>query len=411
MKPRNIYPSAYQALFEAWLQNGVYFKRDDSYYVFSQQEAKKQIKELIGERNYRLVNEIAEQLKSPITLSDENISKSLRISFVSFAKLVEMALKQEVSLSTTVRTIIIDDLEKFIVNTSSRKDIDSHRLDLFHKAFKTWKTKQPKAEQTSKDSYSPSIGYYPSLQKKILKTILVRGVESIKKACSVVPRKILDEYFEVDWEKNVDELYKTYADFFDNRITINESGKLVLDIDFSAFVELDMNLEEYDAFIREVSRQYGSEISKSLKKALDVEEEWADEVGKIPVYFKLDLLSIPFEIKGNDLLIDNVVMKNEHSDEKIKLKYMEDRDKLQLILKSRLSKAWEKEAWNKVSEISSKMVQLEEHHELIEYCLNIFLKLIHKKHVISFRAPEMIVRAWEAYGKSKLELLDLEASS
>jgi len=408
MTPKNVYESARRAFFEAWLQNGVCSRQNDSYYVFSQQEAKNQIKKHIGKQNYRLVKEIAEQLKSPITLSDENISKSLRISFTSFTKLVELALKQKASLSTTVRTIIIDDLEEFIADTSNRKDIDLNRLDLLHKAFAAWKTEQRGAEQTSKDSYSPSIGYYPPLQKKIIKTILVKGVESIKSKCSMVPREVLDKYFRVDWEESIDELHQAYGDFFEKTITINQDRKLVLDISFSAFAELDMNLDEYSAFISEVSNQYGFDISQSLKKALDVDEQWADEVGKTPVYFKLDLLSIPLEVRSDELLVDNVALKKEHTDEKIRLKHMGDRDKLHLVLKSRLSKALENEDWNKVSEISDKMVQLEEDFELVGYCLDVVFKLLHKKHVVSFRAPEIIVRAWEAYGKSKLELRYLE---
>lgn len=405
----NVYASATQALFEAWLQNGVCSKRNDSYYVFSQQKAKNEIKKLIEEQNYRSVKEIADQLKSPITLSDKSISKSLRVSFVSFARLVELALKQKVSLSIMVRNVIVKDLEEFIVNISNRKDIDSHRLELLRKVFKTWKTKPRKAEQTPKDYYSPSIGYYPPIQKKIIRTILEKGVESIKKKCFIVPREVLDEYLKVDWGKNIDELYRTFADNFEKTITLNQSGKLVLDIRFSGFMELDMNLDEYDAFLGEVSSQYGYKTSQTLRKVLDVDEEWADEVGKGPVYFKLDLISIPFEIKGGALLVDNVVMKDERSDEKIKLKYIEDRDKQFLILKSKLSKAWEQEDWNKVSEISNKRVQLEEDYELIEYCLDIVFKLFHKKHVVSFRAPEIIIRAWEAYGEGKLEPLGLEA--
>lgn len=409
MKPGNVYGSLHQALFEAWLQNGVCSKQNGSYYVFSQQEAKNQIKRSIGEQNYRLVKEIAEQLKSPIAPSEKNISKSLRISFLSFARLVEMALKQKVSLSTIVKTIIIDDLEKFIVNTSNRKEINSDRFNLFHKVFTTWKTEQLKDEQTSKDSYSPTIGYYPPLQRKTIETFLVKGFESIRNRCSMVPHEVLDEYLKVDWEKNIDDFSQTFADLFENIITIDQDGKLVLDISLSAFIELDMSLDEYDAFIREVSGECGFEISRSLKEALDVDEEWADDIGKVPVSFELDLLSIPLEIKGDDLIVDNMVVKNEKSDEKIRLGRTKDRDKQHLILKSRLSKALEKEDWNKVSEISDEMVQNEENFELIEYCLNIVFKLLHKKHVVSFRAPEMIVRAWEAYGQSKLEHLNLEA--
>jgi len=405
----DVYSTKPQALFEAWLRNGVFFKQNDSYYVFSKQRAKNQINILISEQNYPAVREIANQLKVSISLSDRSILKSVRVPFATFLRLVNLALTEKLSLSTVVGNAITKDLDRFITDISTRADIDSNRLDLLRKALKTWEATRSKTEQTLRDFYSPSIGYYPLLQKKTLKTILVKGIEAIKDKCPIVPRELLDEYLEVEWEKNVNGLYQTYPELFEVAITLDQDGKVALDISFSGYVVLNMDLDEYNAFIGEVRNRYGHEKSRSLEETLDVDEDWADEIGQVPLFFKLDLLSVPIEVKGDDLLLAGVVLKDEHSDEEIRFKYLEDRDKLQLVLRSNLSKASQNYDWNKVSEISSKMIESDEKFELLEYCLSIVFKLLHKKHVISFRAPEIIVRAWEASGANRLGLLGMGA--
>lgn len=404
MYKNSVYKSKQQAFFEAWLQDGFYYKQNGSYYVVSKHEAKNRIKKFIDKKDFASVKGIAEQLKSPITLSNKSISKSLRVPFVSYAKLVELALKQKTSLSTLVRDTVIKDLRKFLVNATKRKDISSKRLNMFQNAFETWQKESLEAEQSPKDSYSPSIIYYPHVSKELFRVILEKGIEQIRKECSALPSTVLDKYVKVDWESTINELYVDWPEYLDQNIRLNKNGQLVLDIISSAFAILDMNLEDYEALNREVSNLYGSKTIQTLKGALDIDEEFFDdETEKLPIFFRLNLVSIPFEIAHGALLINNVVMKDEHSDDEIKLRYKENKDKQLVIMKSRLEKALKQEDWDVVSTVSDNIVQVEKDYELREYSLQIALKLFHKTQVISFRAPEVIVRAWEAYGKFEYE--------
>ena len=409
MSSNNVYKFKQQAIFEAWLQDGVFYKQNDSYYVSSQMEVENRINELIDSRNYSLVKHVADQLKSPIALSDKTVLKSFRVPFTKYAELVELALRQKISLSAIVRNMVVEDLRKFIVGATKRKNVKPQRFNLFRKVFETWEKEPLKTEQSPKDYYSPSMIYYPHMPKELIKLILEKAIRQIKKKCSAIPPKVLEEYFKVDWEKNINELYDYYADCFEKKIALNQEGKLVLDIEFSGFLSLNMNLEEYESLNSEVKKQYGNDALQTLKNVLDVDEEWADEIGVLPIYYRLNLLSIPFGIKHGVLSIDNIVIKDEHSDEDIKLRYKKNYDEQSTILRSRLDKALKQEDWNLVSALSENLAQFEKDYQLVQYCLEIALKLFHKKHVISFRAPEIVVRAWEAYGGGRLELLKLEA--
>ena len=409
MSKNNVYKSKQQALFEAWLQDGFYYKQNGSYYVVSRHEAKNRIKKFIEKKDFTSVKDIAEQLKSPVTLSNKSISKSIRIPFVSYAKLVELALKQKTNLSTLVRNAMVKDLRKFMMNAKKRKDVSSERLNLFRNAFETWQKESSEAEQSPRDSYSPSIIYYPYMSKELFRATLEKAIEQDRKKCSAIPSIVLGKYLKVDWESTINELYDDWPEYLDQNMRLNQNGQLVLDIIFSPVAVLDMNLEEYTALNREISNQYGPETIKSLKDALGIDEEFfADETEKLPIFFRLNLLSIPLEIAHGTLVITNVVVKDERSGDEIKRLYMEDKDKQSAILKSRLDKGLKQEDWDVVSTVSDSIIQVEKDYQLREYCLGIAFKLFFKTQVISFRAPEVIVRAWEAYGKIEYERLDSE---
>jgi len=182
---------------------------------------------------------------------------------------------------------------------------------------------------------------------------------------------------------------------------LDQNGQLILDIIFSPYAKLDMSLEEFTALSREISNQYGSETIQTLKKAFDIDEKFFDEnaTEPLPIFFRLNPISVPVNIAHEALLVNNVVVKDEHSDDEIKLRYKENKDKQLVILKSRLDEALRQEDWDGVSAVSDDLTQVEKNYQLQEYGLKIAFKLFHGTQVISFRAPEVIVRAWEAYGK------------
>ena len=409
MPEENVYKSKQEALFEAWLQDGIYFKKNDLHNVLSKQEAKNRIIEFVKEKEYSSVKVISDQLESPTDLTDKKIAKSLRVSFQKYAELVELALKQKTNLSTITRNIVVNDLEKILGVAKKRANIKVQRLNLFEKIFEEWKTETSKSEQGAQDGYSPSMVYYPHMSKELIKLILEKAIKEIEEQCSNIPSKVLAEYLKVNWKKNIDELHEFYADCFWENITLDQTGQLVLDIGFSGFLTLNMNLEEYTSLNRETRKQYGDEILETIKRVLDIDEQWADEIGELPIYSRLGLLSIPIKIKQGVLSIYDLILKDKDSGKEIQGQLIGNYEKSLAILRKRLNKAVKQEDWKMVSLVSDRIAQTEKDLRLIKYCLEIAFRLFHKKHVISFRAPEIVIRAWEAYSESKLEHLNLEA--
>lgn len=407
MTPTHVYKSKQRAFFEAWIQDGLYYKQDKSYHVVTKEAAKNRVRKFIEKGDFASVKDIAEQFKSPVTLSERNIAKSLRVSFLTYAKLVESALKQETSLSTLVRNIMVKDLGKFTADAKNRKDVVLERLNLFRNAFKNWQKDSLKAGHSPRASYSPSNIYYPYMSKELIRTILDKAFEEIKSSCSSVPAEVLDRYLEVDWEESIKELHENWPEFFDLNMHLNQNGQLVLNISYSPYAILDMNLEEYEVLNREMSNKYGSEAIKTLNDVLNIDKEFFDdETQKLPTFLRVNLISIPLEIAREALLVNSVAMKGEHSYDKIKRLYKESKDEHVATMKSRLDKGLKQEDWEVVSTVSDNVVQIEKDYQLRDYGLEIAFRLFRKTQVISFRAPEVIVRAWEAYGKIDYDSLD-----
>jgi len=402
MHKNAVFNSRRQALFEAWLRDGCYYKQDESYYVISKHDVKNRIKALIEKKDFATVKDLADQMKSGITLSNRNISKSLRVPFFRYASLVELAFKQKTNLSTLIRNIIVEDLGHFLVNAAKRKDVASERLELFKNSLELWQKESLEAEQTPRDSYSPSIIHYPYMSKELLKVILEKAIKQDRKKCSKIPSAIVDEYIKIDWEETIKEVYDDWPENLDQEMRLDQNGQLILGIIFSSYVKLDTNLEEFIALSREMSKQHGSETIQTLKNAFDIDENFFDPdhaTEKLPIFFRLNLISVPINIAHDKLLINNVVLEDEHGDDEIRLRYKENKDKQLALLKNRLDKVLKQENWDSVSTLSDDLARIERNYQLQEHGLEIVFRLAHGTQVISFRAPEVIVRAWEAHGK------------
>lgn len=399
MARSRVYKSEQQALFEAWLQDGIYYRQNGAYTVLSKSEARNQLSELIEKKEFSLVKGIAEQLKSSVVLSDKSIPKSLRVPFVSYATLVESALRQRTSISMLVRNMMVNVLEKFLADATERNDIMSERLNLLQNAFETWQKESLGVDQNPKDSYSPSMLYYPHMSKDLFKMALEKAIAQIWEKSSKIPSEVLEKYLNVDWEESVEEVQSAWPDMLDQSMHLDKNSKLVLDIIFSPFAILDLNLEEYEALNREVRTQYGSEVVQTLNDVLEIDAGFFDDsTEKLPLFFQLNLLSIPLAITQGSLRINDVVVDDKHGNDEIRHPYIENRDKQSARLRSRLNEAVKQEDWDKVSAVSDSLARVERDYRLQEYGLQIALSLLRKTQVITVRAPEILVHAWEACG-------------
>jgi len=374
--------------------------------LLSRQEAKNRIKKFIDEQDYTTVKGIADQLNAPISFSERSISKSLRVSFLDYVKLVKQALKGKTDLSTIMRNTIVKDLEELIANINQRREIAPHRLNLFRQAFETWKSELSETESSPQSSYSPSMFHYPVMKKKLVKPIIQQAIGQIKQRCSSIPPRVLERRLKVDWETSIDDVYDDYTAFLDIEIQLSQNGQVMLKVELATFLRLNMDFKEYVIFSKEVENQYGVEASQTLKKVLDVDKEWAEEIGMLPIFFKVDILSVPIEIKGKTLSMGNISAEYEGRAKKVKPQFEKPEDTQLAVLKSEIDKARKQEDWNAVSAVSEKLSQLETHNQLREYGFDLASALAKKTQVLSFRAPEMIIRAWEAHGEIEAHLLE-----
>ena len=95
-----------RAYFEAWLTGGIPVSENGVYKVLSKNEAKNKLKELIERENYIAARELAKLLKSSISFSDKKVSKSYRVPFIVYVKLIKLAFKQGIELSGVIERLV-----------------------------------------------------------------------------------------------------------------------------------------------------------------------------------------------------------------------------------------------------------------------------------------------------------------
>ena len=111
--------SKQQALFEAWLRGGIHIKEKDTYDVLSRIKAKLRIKNLVEQEQYEDARDLAERLKTEIVLSGKTVSRSFRVPFMVYAKLVELALKKKIALNSQIKNLMVQHLDKIAINLSN----------------------------------------------------------------------------------------------------------------------------------------------------------------------------------------------------------------------------------------------------------------------------------------------------
>lgn len=406
----------HRALFEAWLTGGIPIREKETYKVLSMDEAKKKLKEFIKKENYIAAKDLAERLTSSISFSDKKISKSYRIPFIVYVKLVKLAFKQGIELSGVIERRVKEDIKRIVGILSKREDIIEERLKFLQKTIQTW---EPELVRKTRIYINEmpftyvSKEYYPlipalKMPKEIAESCVNKAIEEFKDKCLSIPG-ISSEA--VERCLNLIDIKQLSNDLMDDPqpITIEFSqrkdGKIGLSVYCEKLVDLKIDEKEMIAFEEEMRSEFGKEVVDGI---VNFQEGFFTDG---TFYLYIELFSGIIDVKGDKLLLNNVIISHEAKDQtNSKLKLLSKFDETINQLKSELDYAVKKDKFDKVAEISGKLAAICRDRKLADFALDILFRLLRgKTQVISFRAPEVIIRAWNAYGNTNLnQVLTME---
>jgi len=402
-----------QAEFEAWLTGGVYIQEDEGYRVLSPEKAKQEIRDLIRKDDYDKAKRLAESLKNTLSFSQDKISKSIRVSFPVYVKLTEFALKTRSTVNAWVNRLVIGDVERQLEEISTRKDVSSEKTRELGSSLDSWK-KSLAPDGTEGTVFSgprrprnPSVYTVPNFSREMARLCSERWLEEVRKKCSKIPVEAFEKYLEkTDVEKMPEELENEPSLFLPIRLEIAEDMKLrILLCVRYVLMPSNMSDEEIYAFEEEMREEFGSD---TVSKFTEVDEGFFTPDG---ASFEAEVYSGDLEDKNGQLLLDGIIIPaEEEAFNEMKLKFLSKYNETQDNLKKELEEALRNGLFDKVAKLSDLLSVQQRRKKLEEFSLGIIFHLLGgKTQVISFKAPELIVRAWEAYGDTELsQILDWE---
>jgi hypothetical protein len=399
--------SKHQALFEAWLTGGVPVSENGVYMVLSVDKVKKRIKELIEKENFTSAKELAERLKAEISFTEKGISRSVRVSFPIYAKLVNLSFQRNVELSTLIKTLVAEDVKGILHALSKRKDVKQDKVNFLEKTLKTWQLSLWKKKSIPK-TYEPLTPFFPLMTKRLVELALDKALTEIRYECSDIPPEALERYFEnIDIKKTIKVSQEEYPDLISVSLEPSKNNTFVIAVQFTLLLFFRTNANEYLAFRKEIRTEFGDDVVNHLEDAFNIDlgvidEQLSDE--SLGSYLDVNILSLPLKVEHGVLRINDVVVTPSMKiQEDLKKKFLSQSKKNLERLKIQLNQALEREKFEDVAKISDRLVSLKRNYELTDYALGLISRLFRgKTQVVSFRAPEVIVRAWEAYGRTDL---------
>ena len=397
-----------EALFEAWLIDGISLKEGEKHKVLEVDEAKSLIKELVEKEDYNLAKKLAESLRNKVSISDKEILRSYRISFPVYLSIVQMAFEKATSLGSVIKDHIAKDLTQIIDSLQKRK-ISAEKRELVKGTFEKWKEQLPAKSSYKREEYtlSSTLGT-DDISDKIARLCQTEFLKKVRTELSKVP-EVLDRYLVGIGAKETvdkDEILNIQLNpqLFEIHLKPNDKGKLQISLSFTNFLSsFDMSEAEFRALEDELRKDFGNEAVHEL---FEVHEGFFSKEGP---FFEIELFSATIELRDEKLFLNNVEVvsypphKN-HDYDKFKATLLKEYDLNVTQLKKDLEELLQANQYDKIVEITQKLSNMKTRRILADFSLEVIAKLLRRKtQVISLRAPEILILMWEAKRPKRFE--------
>jgi len=393
-------------IFEAWLRNGVVVKEDGRFKVLSFDEANARLKDLIENGKFEEAAVIAEQLKNQHYFSDKVKRTSIRVPFVTYLKVAEKALRNKVSISKLVESLLIKDIARVLDNLSNKKDFNAkkiaqlrHVLSGFLKAQKTPRSAADYLRSyAARGAYRLSLDFPESWREIALEAVEEMREDFIDNYRSEIDEEILRKYLEITYQESIFEI--NILNDEKPFITL-ENGELILEFGIHSFPHVS------DEMTKE--KMIEEEGYETMKKFEEVIGEGTLEGDAIPPqsYEKI-FYKVAVKIEGSKILFSPrhpIENPSFFELEDLKLMIEETYEKEVKALKEDTLKLLENKKFKNVAEKTKQLSRLNKDKKRIDFTFIILSKLFSRSQVITFSLPECLLYTWQTYGTKDIDQL------
>jgi len=401
-----------KVLFESWLRNMIAVKRGDSFVFLTVDDAEKKLKDLIESGKFADAAIIAEQLHNQSSLNQSFLNEklkrtSIRVSLATYIKIVQEALKNDVSVSKIVEDLLIEDVERALDSLSRREDVDRNKIVQLRNLLSKFSDENINGALQKNTSaifrrYSAREEYYISVDlPESWISLAAEAVEEmqedfIEDYVSKIEEEILRKYLEITYREDI---YKMNILNDEKPLITLRDGDLILEFGIHTFPHVSDKTTK-DRMTEEVGHE-------AVKKFEDVVGQWVLEEGTGLNYEKI-FFEAKIKVEG-----DKILFSPNYPIEDPKFYTLEDLKKMidQLYedeikgLKEEVLKSLENRDFERVKKKTKSLAKMDKVKKRVDFTIEELYKLAHKTQVITFSLPECLLYVWQTYGTTDIDKL------
>lgn len=143
----------------AFLKNTTVYENDRKLFIVNPETLNEHINQLLMEKKFIGANDLIKSAQNHFEnkdiISAEIISKSIRIQFPLFYKLLVIAENEEMSLADVLRKLIVSKLKSSLVEIKKHSDVDQNKIEKLRSVLAEWEHKKNTKHYSINDT-----GYY-----------------------------------------------------------------------------------------------------------------------------------------------------------------------------------------------------------------------------------------------------------
>lgn len=402
-------------LFEAWLRDSVFIEHSDGdLETLPREGIKERIEELINSGEYAKANLVAKQLSNPIKLTTSKKKKSVRVPFTTYIKLVDNALRQNISLNGYVSNLVKMSLTEIVSELKKREDVKQDRIRILESRLSD-ENKKSEDVYASRLSYSPFLAM-PDNWKSIAMRVVEEARKKFMESHEDVNPEALQKWLEITYQ---DDLLPTDIDEAQPEIFLR-NGKLTFTFGLKLFSHSPRQ-KDYSGGIDDkdiIMENFGEDAVKAIQKSVG---DWAfkdlsyyphlrDEAAKKGPQYNEPFLEAEIGITtdGKLTIVGIQVTEDDPELKGIRQHILKDYDDEIAEEKKELYTRLQNEDFDEVAKLSKALEELSNKREQANFAIDLIALLLKRTQVVTFSLPECLLYAWEAYGEHDLFKLVFE---
>ena len=401
----------------AYLTKGVAYRDNGDIRVTSKSELNKIIAEKYEHKDFIGANTILEAAKKTFTTTSEElaerVSRSIRVPTPTYLKLVEIALREKVSLASVMRTVVLGPaIRSALDELSERPEVVPDRLSRVEAVFEDW----VKSESAKQGGYSLGFTYERSLE---ICEMLTQYIEfEFFRRCDEldVPKKAVELYWSYvvspsdtlynSWLMRTGdmELYESYNMISDGEgLSIRLKDDVLL-LDYELMLGNSyVNNHMYGIAMDDIHEKFGQRIVDSIVTAIMddgheyTEEGYIGEFGDetpilLAMYSEFDIA--PLKVDADNVHFDGINVCEENRNEiakNILTQHLHGTTLDEPTTQKEIQNAISADDLGKASELSGKLVEHSVRMGVAEWITNSLFSAIETSEVLTFTIPPIFI--------------------